>query len=52
MGVYGRNGFPQDYKKALELWHLAVELGNFAAYNSIGYAYDFGRGVEGDKKEG
>jgi len=47
----GRNGFPQDFKKALELWHRAAELGHAAAYNSIGLAYYLGKGVEVDKKK-
>ena len=47
----GRNGFSQDYVKALELWHKAAELGCFKAYNSIGYVYHFDRGVEVDLKK-
>jgi len=47
----GRNGFPQDYTKALELWHRAGELGYAVAYNNIGCAYDYGEGVEVDKKK-
>jgi len=48
---FGANGFPQDYTKALELFHRAAELDYATAYNSIGYAYDFGQGVEIDKKK-
>ena len=48
---YGRNGYPQDYTKALELWHRSAELGYAEAYSCIGYAYDFGEGVEVDKKK-
>jgi len=48
----GTSGYPQDYKKALELWHRARELGFAGAYNSIGYAYSNGEGVEVDKKKG
>jgi len=54
IGVYyrdGRYGFPQDYTKALELWHRAGELGHAAAYRNIGVAYETGRGVEVDKKK-
>ena len=54
IGVYHRdgiNGFPQDYSKALELWHRAAELGYAAAYNSIGIAYVNGEGVEVEKKK-
>ena len=47
----GIRGFPQDYTKALELYHRAAELGYATAYNSIAYAYDFGQGVEIDKKK-
>jgi len=46
----GRNGFPQDYDKALELWHRAGELGYAGAYSAIGYAYHFGKGAEHDMK--
>ena len=42
---------PQNYAKALELWHQAAELGNSAAYYSIGMAYVNGRGVAVDKKK-
>ena len=37
--------------KALELWHRARELGNTAAYCSIGTAYIHGHGVEWDEKK-
>jgi len=46
----GTCGYPKDYKKALELWHRAGELGYAKAYNNIGSAYDNGQGVERDKK--
>jgi len=49
IGVYHRHamtGFPQDYTKALELWHRAGELGYAGAYNNIGYSYMYGEGVE------
>jgi len=45
----GKYGFPQDYVKALELFHRAAELGHAKAYASIGYSYDNGEGVEADK---
>jgi len=55
LGVYhrdGRYGYPQDYNKALELWHRAAELGHTEAYCCIGYAYLQGRGgVEIDKNK-
>ena len=47
----GRNGFPQDHGKALELWHRAGELGFAKAYVNIGYAYQYGEGVEVDEKK-
>jgi len=47
----GINGHSQDYTKALELFHRAGELGYADAYCSIGYAYDFGRGLEVDEKK-
>ena len=47
-GIYG---YPQDYRKALELWHRAGELGYTRAYCSIGYAYENGHGVEVDKEK-
>jgi len=47
----GVNGFAKDYKKALELCHRAGELVYAAAYNGIGYAYEYGRGVEVDMKK-
>jgi len=54
LGIYyqdGSYGFPQDYTKALELWHQAGELGYADAFLNIGYAYQYGRGVEIDKKK-
>jgi len=47
----GRHGFLQDDNKALELFHRAGELGYATSYCSIGYAYQFGRGVEVDMKK-
>ena len=42
---------PQNHAKALELYHRAGEIGYADAYLNIGYAYQFGRGVEVDKKK-
>jgi len=47
----GSCGQPQDYTKALELFHRAAKLGHIEAYCHIGNAYHRGRGVEVDKKE-
>ena len=47
----GRDGYPQNYTKALELYHRAAELGQNQAFCSIGYAYDIGQGVKVDEKK-
>jgi len=47
----GLCGFPQDYKKALKLFHRAGELGYADAFCNIGYAYDHCEGVEKDEKK-
>jgi len=47
----GMLGLPQDYVKALELYHRAAELGYDEAYNSIGNAYMYGEGVKKDEKK-
>jgi len=47
----GDDGFPQNYIEALELWHKAGELGYAPAYTNIGCAYDYGLGVQIDKKK-
>jgi len=47
----GMYGYPQDYTKAFECYHRAGELGHALAYNDIGYAYEFGEGVEIDEKK-
>ena len=44
----GMNGFPQDWAKALELWHRAAELGYETSYYNIGLAYSRGEGVARD----
>jgi len=54
LGDYHRDGsygYPQDYTKALEMWHRAGELGYADSYNNIGYAYNNGEGVVVDKKK-
>ena len=54
MGVHyseGRYGLPQNYVKALELWHRAAELGYADANYSIGICYKLGEGVEVDEKK-
>ena len=47
----GTCGYPQDYTKALELFHRAAELGYAKSYNNIGCCYDNGHGVEVDKNK-
>ena len=47
----GSNGFPQNYAKALELFHQAAKLGDAQAFCSIGNAYKFGRAVDVDLKK-
>jgi len=47
----GVHGYPQDHRKALELWHRAAELGYFTANGNIGSAYYLGKGVGVDKKK-
>jgi len=47
----GSYGYPQDYTKALELFHRSAGLGFAPAYLHIGYAHDYGEGVEGDLKK-
>ena len=47
----GNYGLPQNYAKAVELWHRAAELGDARACFNIGYAYDMDNGVEVDKKK-
>jgi len=44
-------GLKQDYEKALELFHQAVELGSIVAHHFIGVAYLLAIGVKGDKKK-
>ena len=47
----GSYGLPQDYAKALELWHRAAKLGHAQSYYGIGLAYQLGQGVERDIKK-
>ena len=47
-GIYG---MPQDWAKANELLLKAGELGCAEAYSKLGYSYEYGRGVEADKKK-
>jgi len=47
----GSRGYSQNYDKALELWHRAVDLGNTDAYCDIAVSYNNGLGVEVDKKK-
>ncbi|KAL7534453.1 hypothetical protein ACHAXR_005889 [Thalassiosira sp. AJA248-18] len=45
------DGVPQDFNKALELWHRAVKLDCVMSHSNIGYAYFYGEGVEKDVKK-
>ena len=45
---HGSMGLTQDYKRAVELWLRAGELGCSMAYDKIGLAYLSGQGVERD----
>jgi len=47
----GSHGLPQDYARALELWHRSAELGCAESMSNIGRAYYFGNGVERDEKK-
>jgi len=47
----GSDGFPQDFIKALKLFHRAGKLGYARAYTNIGGSYDLGTGVEVDKEK-
>ena len=47
----GELGLPQDWEKALELWHRAGELGYTRSYYNIGNTYVFGRGAGRDMKK-
>ena len=47
----GDDGYPQDYTKAIELWHRAGKLGYSFAYNNIGCAYEHGQGAKLDEKK-
>ena len=47
----GMNGYPQDHTTALELWHRAAELNHTPIYLNIGYAHNYGEGVEVDKEK-
>ena len=54
LGCYfntGESSLPQDYTKALELYHRAAELEHSRAYFNIANAYDHGKGVEMDEKK-
>jgi len=47
----GKDGYPQDYTKALELFHRAGESGYASAYSCIAKSYENGRGVGVDNKK-
>jgi TPR repeat protein len=47
----GSGGLPQDYGKAMELYHQAGELGYAVSYHKIAYSYHNGHGAERDFKK-
>jgi len=47
----GAYGLPQDYGKALKLYHQAAELGHADSFYNIGCVYMNGRGVARDMKK-
>ena len=47
----GKDGFPQDYNKAFELFVRAGDIGHADAYSNIGRAYFNGKGAGIDKKK-
>jgi len=47
----GMYGFPQDDVKAVELYHRAAKLGSAKSYFNMGNAYEYGKGLEIDKKK-
>jgi len=47
----GECGLPQDFAKALKLYHRAADLGNAQSYYNIGHLYMKGRGVDVDMKK-
>ena len=49
--THGRQGFTQDYTKALEYYHRAGELGSSEAVTNAAVAYYNGEGVERDVKK-
>ena len=53
-GLYenGTCGMPQDWARCNELFLKAGELGCAVAYFNLGNSYQYGRGVEVDKKKG
>ena len=54
LGCYyrdGEYGLRQNRNKAVKLFLRSGELGNIAAYNSVGVAYDNGQGVERDENK-
>ena len=49
--MLGGYGLPQDWEKALELFHRAEELGNAKSYYNLGKAYYHGEGAERDEEK-
>jgi len=55
MALYHNNGsygLPKDYKKAVELWEKAAELGSVCAHASLAGAHHCGEGFAKDEEKG
>ena len=48
---YGKNGYEQDYTKAVEWYRKSAEQGYATAQNDLGYCYQWGKGVSKDYNE-
>jgi hypothetical protein len=45
------DGVEKDFKRAVELYTMAANLGNSDAQNSLAYRYQHGKGIEKDSKK-
>ena len=51
MPCNGTNPIPQDTEKGLNLLMSAIAQGDTEAMHTLGYAYDYGEGVEQNRQE-